>query len=427
MLRYNNLNNNLNLFSIKSPHSALIAPLISFNLINIIKILYPYFEYFNLNKNKLFLKSRFYIKKLKKKIRYKIYLSRGIDYMGFFLKYSKKISRRKLKRFVRFYKKSQRRFSFKISYKPLNKKKFSYVYKHGSGVKKLRRLKKINLSFRLYMYRKKLKYTSNIMYNTKCIFNRVKSIANNKAFRAIFFIKKRLRSYAHIFKRKFLKFIVGKSLAVGKFDISWRSKKYKKYRFKKLTTRVDLKFDIKDNVLMSNRPAYYHLMYLYSFCKFRYNEFSIVVRYKYAYYYFLRVLRDVDNLLRPIRFPKLYVDGLIRYFAIMCFTREVNRFSIYIKSLLEKLGRVGQKNFFHTFNGVSVDTLLTVLNKHQIIGFYLRVSGKIGGYVGDRTKLFLIRYGKCSRSKRVYGYSYYQNVAFTKPGAIGINVMLSFK
>ena len=145
---------------------------------------------------------------------------------------------------------------------------------------------------------------------------------------------------------------------------------------------------------MSNRPAYYHLMYLYSFCKFRYSEFSILVRYKYAYSYFIR---------------------------------EVNRFSVYIKGLLEKLGRIGQKNFFHTFNGVSVDTLLTVLNKHQIVGFYLRVSGKIGGYVGDRTKLFLIRYGKCSRSKRVYGYSYYQNVAFTKPGAIGINVMLSFK
>lgn len=428
LLKYNNtLKKNIGLYFIKSPHSELIKSLISFSLSKILKTIYYYIDNLNLNRKNLFSKSRFYIKKLKKRLRYKIYLSRNIDYMNFFLKYNKRIIRRRIKRFTKFFKKWQRRFASKIIYRPLNKKKFSIIYKYGYGLKRLRRLKQANLSFHLYLHRKKLKLISNIMGRTQCVFKRVKCIANSKSFRALFFLKKRLRSYVNIFKKKFFKYIIGKGLAAGKFDISWRCKKYKKYRLKKLITRVDLKFDIKDNVLMSNRPAYYHLMYLYSFCKFRYSEFSILVRYKYAYSYFMRVLRDIDSLLRPIRFPKFYIDGLIRYFAIMCFTREVNRFSVYIKGLLEKLGRIGQKNFFHTFNGVSVDTLLTVLNKHQIVGFYLRVSGKIGGYVGDRTKLFLIRYGKCSRSKRVYGYSYYQNVAFTKPGAIGINVMLSFK
>ena len=141
---------------------------------------------------------------------------------------------------------------------------------------------------------------------------------------------------------------------------------------------------------------------------------------------YLTLKKELATVILAIRFPRHYKTKLLSHFTFMCFTKEVNRFSVFIKHLLEKIGRVGQKNFFHTFNMLGVDIFLSVLKKHQIVGFYLRAVGKIAGYAGDRTRLFLIRYGSCSRSHRSYAFSYYQNVAFTKPGAIGINTMLAF-
>lgn len=106
LLKYNNiLKKNIGLYFIKSPHSELIKSLISFSLSKILKTIYYYIDNLNLNRKNLFSKSRFYIKKLKKRLRYKIYLSRNIDYMNFFLKYNKRIIRRRIKRFTKFFKK----------------------------------------------------------------------------------------------------------------------------------------------------------------------------------------------------------------------------------------------------------------------------------------------------------------------------------
>lgn len=124
--------------------------------------------------------------------------------------------------------------------------------------------------------------------------------------------------------------------------------------------------------------------------------------------------------------PIKYVISLSENLAMLCFTKDLNRFSFFIKRLIERLPRTEQKNFFYTFNGLNTITFLNFLRKFDVCGLYIRARGKIGGYVGDRTKTFLIRYGNYSRSKRLYKYSYNQVVSFTKPGAIGIDLMLVY-
>lgn len=175
------------------------------------------------------------------------------------------------------------------------------------------------------------------------------------------------------------------------------------------------------------KRAYFNFMFFYDFCRFRHETFNLIFRFNYNIKEYFSIKSEIWDVFNSAGFPYGYLDSLVDYFSYMCYTRETVRFSNFVKRLIEKLGRVAQKNFFYTFTGIPVDFFLSVLRRHGILGFYLRVSGKIGGYVGDRTKLFLVRYGKCSRSQRIYKYSYSQNISFTKPGSIGINSLLVFK
>lgn len=167
--------------------------------------------------------------------------------------------------------------------------------------------------------------------------------------------------------------------------------------------------------------------FLYDFTMFRVNKFNFIARSNPNSSYFFSLYEIFNNIFGAARFPRKYTNTMALSFSFLCVTKDLNKFAVFIKRLIELLPRNEQKNFFYTFSCVDSVSFLSFLKMNDVHGFYLRARGKIGGYVGDRTKSFLIRYGRYSRSKRLYKYSFLQTVAFTKPGAIGIDMLLVYK
>ena len=132
------------------------------------------------------------------------------------------------------------------------------------------------------------------------------------------------------------------------------------------------------------------------------------------------------KLFKRYRFPKKYISDLSMSISIMFLTKDVIKFTFFLDILLKSLNRVEQKNFFFIFSSISIISIESIFIKYGICGFLLKASGKIGGYAGDKTKLFLVKYGKNSKSKRLYKYNFFQKFIDTKPGTIGLNILLSF-
>ena len=76
---------------------------------------------------------------------------------------------------------------------------------------------------------------------------------------------------------------------------------------------------------------------------------------------------------------------------------------------------------------VNFDDMMLLFNKYEILGIYMRASGKIGGFVRDRTKLFLVRFGFCSKSIKLYKYNFFCQSVRTKAGSMGFKILLVFK
>ena len=180
------------------------------------------------------------------------------------------------------------------------------------------------------------------------------------------------------------------------------------------------------------------LFFLSNFDYFNVNSFECMVRsYMTNYSLFVRhncnldlyksIYESIHAVFTNIRFHRKYRDDMIKQFSLMLFSKDTYKFAITVKEVIQKLSRLEQKKFFYYFLKIKPVTMERWLSYFGLVGFYMKAVGKIAGYVGDRTKSFIIRHGKYSRSIRSYRYSYYQTTAFTKPGAIGITILLLYK
>ena len=170
----------------------------------------------------------------------------------------------------------------------------------------------------------------------------------------------------------------------------------------------------------------FNIIYLYKYSYFRENNFNLLVRYNFNLKKYFFVKNNVSFIFDYAYFPKFYSKQLINEFTFMFFTKSLQNFSVFVKKLITDLGRVGQKKFYNILSGINGPVLISFLKKIFIFGFYLKSSGKIAGYAGDRTKLFYVRFGNYSRAIKHLRFLYKQTISFTRPGAIGTNFLLVF-
>lgn len=169
------------------------------------------------------------------------------------------------------------------------------------------------------------------------------------------------------------------------------------------------------------------LFILTEFLNFRFKNFNCLLRNNFFLEDYNVAIKKVNDIILSINFNRSYAFKLIDAFALLFLSKDLNYFSFYIKKLIANLSRTEQKNFFYTFSIISNVEFRSVLRRFNIFGFFLKTTGKIGGYAGDRTKTFSMLYGMCSRSIKFYRYNYNQFFVRTRAGAIGVKVLLIFK
>lgn len=163
------------------------------------------------------------------------------------------------------------------------------------------------------------------------------------------------------------------------------------------------------------------------FLNFRFRNFTSLIRNNFFWKEYIMSVAKAYALILSVQFHRGYVLKLINAFAILLMSKDLNYFSFYIKKLIGGLSRTEQKNFFYTFSIISNLEFRAVLRRFNVYGFFLKTTGKIGGYVGDRTKTFSMLYGMCSKSIKFYKYNYNQFFIRTTSGAIGVKILLIFK
>lgn len=169
------------------------------------------------------------------------------------------------------------------------------------------------------------------------------------------------------------------------------------------------------------------LFILTEFLNFRFKNFNCLLRSNFFLEDYSIAIKKVNDIILSINFNRSYAFKLIEAFALLFLSKDLNYFSFYIKKLIANLSRTEQKNFFYTFSIISNVEFRSVLRRFNIFGFFLKTTGKIGGYAGDRTKTFSMLYGMCSRSIKFYRYNYNQFFVRTRAGSIGVKVLLIFK
>ena len=236
------------------------------------------------------------------------------------------------------------------------------------------------------------------------------------------------------YRNFFFKWSLTKSLLNNKYFFSKKTniffKKKKNRFFKKKGFKIKNYLYFYKNFILSNKVNnyhYYNIIFFLNYGYFRSNNSNTYIRFNFNVRLYVFIKNSIEVIFDINAFPKFYLKSLTDSFIFLCFTKTLNVFSLFIKKLLSRLSRVGQKNFFFSFSCIDYPVLTTFLKKLFIFGFFLKSTGKIAGYAGDRTKSFYLRFGNCSRSIKIFKFLYKQTVSFTKNGVIGSNFLLTFK
>lgn len=221
-------------------------------------------------------------------------------------------------------------------------------------------------------------------------------------------------------KTLILKSHSGKFKSYNKFSLVLKKKRL----FQKKSIFIKLNSLFTKKVLPHHA---YNILFFINFTTFRSNTYNIYVRHNFNLNLYVFIKNNVEFLFNINAFPKFYLNKLIDSFTFMCFTKTINLFSTFIRKLISRLSRIGQKNFFFSFGCVDYSNMTVFFKKLFIFGFFLKSTGKIAGYVADRTKTFYVRFGNCSRSMKLFKYFYKQTLSITRSGSIGSNFLLIFK
>lgn len=160
---------------------------------------------------------------------------------------------------------------------------------------------------------------------------------------------------------------------------------------------------------------------------FKSKLFNLIIRSNPCKELLLRSLLYISKLFKGFKFLKNNLIKFIFYFNNLVLTKDVVHFTYFMDFLIKNLTRVEQKNFFIRLRNFSVQTISKLFSLYGIVGLYMSASGKIGGYAGDRTKLFPVRFGFCSKSKKIYKYNFFQKSINSRPGSINFKILILFK
>jgi hypothetical protein len=78
-------------------------------------------------------------------------------------------------------------------------------------------------------------------------------------------------------------------------------------------------------------------------------------------------------------------------------------------------------------NSFEEKDILGIFKLSGVKGLYIKFSGKLGGFAGSRTRSFIIKYGKYSRSSRTNRILFYQQQLVNFNGAVGVNIAITYQ
>ena len=111
----------------------------------------------------------------------------------------------------------------------------------------------------------------------------------------------------------------------------------------------------------------------------------------------------------------------------MFWTKNGNFFLSYLDKLLFLFKKKDQILLITWLNSFEDYDFLQNLACINVVGFYLKFSGKLGGYAGSRAKSYIIKLGNYSKSSRSYRNNFYQKQLVNYNGAVGVNLAITYK
>ena len=221
----------------------------------------------------------------------------------------------------------------------------------------------------------------------------------------------------------------------NRFRIKWKKNKYffkkrnKRFSFKNrciLTKNILLGSNLYKKTKIS-KEIYLRFVSIIDLSLFRSLNISILVRLNYFNNKIVTLINKIAYLFRHFSFKGFNSIFITINFALLIFSKDVVKFTIFLRTLLRYVDRKKQRKFFTVLSTISNSHVSEVLEKYNIYGLFIKVSGKVGGFAGDRTKFFFVKYKSTSRSIRENKYNFYQKQLNTKNGTASITTLLLFK
>lgn len=259
------------------------------------------------------------------------------------------------------------------------------------------------------IYNNSTKHINNIIKNFKTL--HISSISYNSFFLNKFFFvlnnlkKSSVLGYFKIFN--FLKIKINlaeydeiSNLCYNKNEFSVNS------NFFKIKTNY-FKFNILNIVNSFNNNNYVY---------FQVFNNTFLLLFKYIYTIFTQYSNNLN----------ISIFELSLKFSFLLWAKNAITFTTYLDYLFFKLNKVEHAKLINLFNSFVEDNFLQILKLVNIYGFYMRFKGKITSFAGGRKKLYIIKYGKYSRSSRLFKIHFFQKNTNNLTGAVGINISISY-
>ena len=134
----------------------------------------------------------------------------------------------------------------------------------------------------------------------------------------------------------------------------------------------------------------------------------------------------LPSLLRQKKIVFLSLFEFTIKLTFMFWTKNANFFLIYLDKLLFLFKKKDQLTIITWLSSFNEQDFLQHLIQLNIIGFYIKFSGKLGGFAGSRSKYFIIKFGKHSRSNRSYKNNFFQKQLINYNGTVGVNISITY-
>jgi len=158
------------------------------------------------------------------------------------------------------------------------------------------------------------------------------------------------------------------------------------------------------------------------------NNVSLLVSYKVFDANFFKIFNFF--YLQSFNFPEIKDFSFYEFvlkLSFLIWTKNAWNFINYLDNLFFNFKKDEQLKILTILSSFEEADMLNLLSLVGMSGLYFKFSGKLGGFAGSRAKYFIIKYGKYSRSSRVNKIVFFQKQLVNFNGAVGLNVVVTYK